>query len=413
MKTKHNQKPHAEEKRLWRNVSMGFVVALLALAGVLIVAQHAGIRRAQEQSARKNPLGGASGAASGGGVSGGSSLKGLAQNKSTNQGRAASASGGGGGNRTLEATTRSQTSSLTETELHRLQTRIETLNNGGNYADALVALDTLLSNSLLPRIRHEALLKRGGLLAVLGRKDEAWSTLLSLLNSGRDPDIIEMTIPKMFVLGKELGLIETELQRFEQEYRTNPEDLRLSRILAGIYACSGIPAEEIAVREKLASEEKDPVNLARLATLYSQQGDYNSAANTAQRMAELDTATSQESLVRKAAFQIKGNDIIAAEETCKQVVQSAIPNAQALLRVGYMYEQMNHFSEAADAFQRAANSATEAFRQERSMLEACRMNLKLGRSTQDAEQAIVKLASDAVADGVRNDARKLLATIKK
>lgn len=413
MKTKHNQKPHAEGKRLWRNVSMGFVVALLALAGALIVAQHVGIRRAQETSAAQIPLGGAGGAASGSGGSVGSGLHELAQNTSTNQGRAVSASGGGGGNRALETTTQSQTSSLNETELHRLQTRIETLNNGGNYAESLVAVDTLLSNSLPPRIRDEALLKRGGLLAALGRKDEAWSTLLSLLKSGPDPDIIEMTIPKMFVLGKELGLIETELQRFEQQYRANPADLRLSRILAGIYACSGMPAEEIAVREKLAPKEKDPVNLARLATLYSQQGNFNSAANTAQRMAELDTATSQESLVRKAAFQIKGNDIIAAEETCKQVMQSPIPNAQALLRVGYMYEQMNHFSEAAEAFQRAANSATEAFRQERSMLEACRMNLKLGRSTQNAEQTINKLASDAVADGVRHDARQLLAKIKK
>lgn len=98
MNNKRNQKLHAEGKRLWRNVSIGFVVALLALTGVLIVAQHVGIRRAQETSAARIPLGGGGGAASERGARVDGGLQGLAENPSINQRMATFNSSGGGSN---------------------------------------------------------------------------------------------------------------------------------------------------------------------------------------------------------------------------------------------------------------------------------------------------------------------------
>lgn len=291
--------------------------------------------------------------------------------------------------------------------------QINNLINAGKYLDALAVAERALSSSPSQDERERLLLYKGNLLMALNRFPEAWTTLTELIETARQTEIIEGATLKCYVAACALGKLGDLLSQLQREYQDDPNDVRLARVLADLYAYSGQRNEEIRMRESIAAHQRDPANLQHLAQAYAEQERYSAAAAYSEELARTDAASAPVYLLQKARYEMNAGRFDDAARTCQRLLEHSHTSGEILLKAGYLLSDMKCYEEALRAFAEAERKVPEDFQKQRCGLEICRMHITLDRIGPETRTTLEKLANDALADGVKRDASILLQNFER
>ena len=294
-----------------------------------------------------------------------------------------------------------------------MENEINALINRREYEQALRTVEEALAMDLKQDIRERMLVQQGNLLMAMGNKSEAFDIFSFLLSSAYEQEVIQAALPKFYVLATDLGQFSAELKELESYHAAYPDDPRTMMILADLYGYADEHEKESVMRELIAGRNDDVENLRRLISVYMTQKDYPAAANTAGRLAEVDSDHAAQYLVKKAYLELKGGEVSAAEKTWYQASINPSADAQVLLRIGKLYDEMGDYERSLDMFESAAVKAVHLFRQQRCKLEAARMRIKLGLEDEETHRFLEDMSREAAALGVRKDAKDLLKQLNR
>jgi hypothetical protein len=297
--------------------------------------------------------------------------------------------------------------------ISRIDSETSVLVGEGRHDDALAVVDGAIRAAGDEHELSGLLLLRGNILMAGGHKREALRAFTTILDSASGREACTHAAPKFYVLTRELRVLQERLRALEARHELNPDDVAAMLILADLYSCAGQTEKECKMREDIvAIGASDAVNLDRLINACVTVGEYENAARYAKVLAEADAAATGRHLVRKAWIEKKGGDRESALSTCAEAVDSDLLDARMLMKVAGFYEDMHENKSALATFRLAKRKSVRQFRRERCSLEICR--LEMAECSADARQLALlqSLAANAIADGVRRDARKLMKEAK-
>jgi len=256
-------------------------------------------------------------------------------------------------------------------------------------------------------------LQQGSLLMAVGRKREALAAFLAMSRSCERREILRAVGPKLYGLARELELLDSTLQQIQDHYEADRTNLNAALLLADFYAYAQMKAEERDLRQAIAQSHHDTENMEKLIACLCSMQDFESAASQTQALAEMDAANRTRHLVEAASLYAKAKDRSNAIHCCDAILALQETDAQVLLRLGKLFDEMGLTERALAAFQAGSQSSEQRFRAERCALEACRMKIKIGQFDQECRLFIEKLSNSAEAASVRKDALHLLTTLNQ
>lgn len=278
-----------------------------------------------------------------------------------------------------------------------------------DYSTALKQCDVLSSLARTSWEKHRAQLTEANLLLATNHREKAWRLLRGLVETVEDPALIGFVTTKYYVTGRAVGEIENAILAMEFKWGEVPTELREARILAEIFMHDKQPEKELAVRLRIASDDTGALNLMRAAELQAQLGDNASAANTCALLSGLHPDNSSFFMLKKATFEKADHDLPSAISTCSQILSSSKSDSVTLLHTGLLLREMKNLAQASAAFELAESRAPETFRKQRCALEFCRTRILANTDDSSTWNRIQSLAANGLTDGVRSDAKGLLA----
>lgn len=303
----------------------------------------------------------------------------------------------------------SQTQADQSTSFGEALKRINALISRRDYTTALEKCDELTRLARTPWETHRAKLTEANLLLATNQHEKAWTLLRELIETVEDPTLIGFVATKYCVAGRAVGEIESAILSLESKWGDVPAGLREARVMAEIFMHNKQPQKEMAVRLRIAPDDDGAQNLLRVAELQAQVGDNASAANTCALLSDLHPENSSFFLLKKATFERANQDVSSALSTCGVILASPSADSVTLLHTGLLLRELRNFDQASTAFAFAEERATEAFRKERCNLELCRTRILANKDDDSTWNRVQSLAASGLADGVKFDARAMLA----
>lgn len=290
---------------------------------------------------------------------------------------------------------------------------IDSLLSSNRFEDALFAVEAYLDEDISASARERMLLYRGNILFACGKTQAAYDVYRQLLLDGQRNDVREWATVKLYATARQLGETDALLNEIRGLYDRCPDDLRLATILADLCAYHGSTKQEITVRKRLLdASPADRDNAHKLMAAYSKVHAPSDAANVSGRLAVTDPANGAVHLLRQAMFLLKADDKEQATSVCDAVMHFPAVNAQALLRCGYLYEQLGNLDQAFAAFTTAASIAEEQYRKERCSVEALRIKRHQSDLSPDDIRLLDGLSANAQTRAVRALAKDILDSTK-
>jgi len=288
---------------------------------------------------------------------------------------------------------------------------IRTLVNKREYSEALKAVDDLLSMEIPEGVRERTLLERTRLLATLDRKPEAIEVLSALLESATGAAVVHQALAKYFILCRDTGVLAQHLANREAEMQDDPDNLRILRILTGLYEYSHMPQQELSCRERLDAKGQDIENLKRLLELYKASSNVASMASTLTTLAVIEPANANAYLLEKARLEFRTGERETARRTIDQLVVSPSLDFGARIQIGLLQYDMADYDKAVFTFETCGRQATRGVDQELCLFGLMRTRIKRGPANDADLNVLRNLAANSQSISIKTSAANLLKQV--
>lgn len=277
-------------------------------------------------------------------------------------------------------------------------------------ADRTAADDIQESSAPPPQDDYETQrLEEGRRLLTQGRSDEALKIYSAIIDSTTNYDHLQSTLARFFIVNRDCGKLNDEIERRETQLAFAPENIRLLEVLAYLYQYSMATEQEIAVRNAIGLKNNDAANLQRLSALYEKTEDWNALAEVYEKLAAANPTGAFNSLVNKAKTEIKANRPDDAKETCARLLAMGDLSVLDKAAVAGLLGLAGDNQQALIILESCLEQAQTPGEHDRYLLEIYRAKVALGERDKALRKGLSTLAESSELLGVRIGATNLLS----